>query len=483
MNQSKQSNNITVENKNHTLSPKYLQYIPYLYGNLIQLNCPSCKQRNSLVRSFDSDRNLWIIRCNQCNTVIELKKPTVIELENYKIRMMYNNENFMARILEIVHSNSVLQKKALLVDYQNKYRTNIQIAKKIHSILNDQQILIANQQSKQFELLKKMVENDVNRRKYYMKLKKAISLPQKKLLYQIYKNEKKPPANRLKDLEKEMKIPVQDIENWLEYFQYFSKYVETQNELNQISQEIAAQLKHFQEKNTNFFLSNESIQIIAGTKTPGAAARKTTKRRPTSAAAVPRITIKPETDSNVVKIQTPSPRAIAPANINNKPPTPNKPVSAPPGAFKANVAPVSATPAAPATIPKKKIVVKKQKGGNMSAHVPEVANKAKKITESYDFLDLLNNTSSEKLIKHKMIDLENTSNKYPKQIQPMSRPYANANTNANANIKAIQIDLPDEQMGGDSGNAFIQNSYKPITNASESNKELDKEQYREVVFH
>lgn len=68
-----QSNNVTIENKNRSLSPKYLQYIPYLYGNLIQLTCTSCQKRGSLVRSFNNERNLWIIRCNKCNTIIEIK--------------------------------------------------------------------------------------------------------------------------------------------------------------------------------------------------------------------------------------------------------------------------------------------------------------------------------------------------------------------------------------------------------------------------
>ena len=493
MNQS--NNQLTIDPANRNLSPKYLQYIHYLYGNTIQLTCDFCKQRGTLIRNYDKDQNIWLIQCNKCNTKIEMKQPKLVQLENYKIKMIYENENIMSRVLEIVHMNNVLQKRNKLIEYQKKYRTNIQITSKIHSILNDQQNHILEQQRKQFELLQKIVENNVQMKKYYEKNEKPISLETKKLLYQVYKNEKNPSDVRLKQLEKDIKIPIKEIENWLQYFSYFEKYMNVQRNLNQLSQEISAQLKHFQMKNTNFFLSNESVTIIPGSGSrrqhslTSVSPKKTNTGRP-PVSKIPRITVKTETDSNVVNIKT---QPVITTPIPNTQPNTNKPNTS-----------ISTLAQAPM---KKKLIIKKQKGGNlqqiqqsqqfkkqqqnMQQDQEQLGNHGtfknrEAITESFDFLDLMNNTYSEKLIKKN--NAKHIKDGGANVSENLSE-YTNIKSNTN-NIESNINNIPPKVNNNTKQIDYTHTVSSTMNHTNQTNEnninnhdKMDKEQYREVVFH
>jgi hypothetical protein len=387
-------------------------------------------------------------------------------------------------------NDGAIKQKNKLVEYQNKFKTNVQIIKKIQSILNDQQSIIIDQQTKQFELLQKMVENNVQMKRFYHKLEKPISLVQKKLLYQIYKNEKNPPTTRLKDLEKEMKIPVKEIENWLEYFKSFEKYMNTQRDITNLSQEISGQLKHYQIKNNNFFLSNESINILpgSGSKRPRATtARRRTTVKPNRLPG-PNIIVKTETDSNVINIKTTPTPAPAPTST--------------PAPVQANTIAAAAPVPAPAQSPpvvKRKITIKKQTGGfsqnqkqmiqknhvmNNNNNNNNKNSKNKKVTDSYDFLDLLNNSSSEKLLQKKnVIDIDANNSNNANNVQNNQNIPVEQHIQQQQQIKSIDIVLNDHSGQTPSPSASIQNYSQNRKNVNQGDQQIDQEQYREIVFH
>jgi hypothetical protein len=71
-------------------SQKYKQYIPYIYNNVSTLFCKKCGQK-SIQRDYNKLTHKWEIQCKKCQWRLEIKKPVIINLNEYLYRIQTQN--------------------------------------------------------------------------------------------------------------------------------------------------------------------------------------------------------------------------------------------------------------------------------------------------------------------------------------------------------------------------------------------------------
>jgi hypothetical protein len=382
------------------VSSDYLHYINYLYGNIILINCPNCSKK-TLKRShlFDQNNEKWIIECNKCKWKVEIKKPNIIQLKKYEYQLMKKNEEIMNKLIMIVHKNNLnftnkinQNVKKQYTIYQSNFKKNREILNKIHSIYDTQHNSISANQNEVLTIIQEMMKLSVKKKNIYNKIDKSISLPLKLHLYQIYSNEKKINNDRLKELEKELKLSISNIENWISYFSISQDYLILYKKYNQNIHLIKNKLNDFNLLNNIFVSEKEHIQVITP---PVQSIPSINNSSPIKNST--NITIKPKKEKVVKK------KIIGGANTNNNL---IKSIQYSVSSNTNNINVKEQTPTVPTIM---KIVKKNNKLIN---HPVSIIQNKKEINQqlenqentnknnlSLDFLELLNNNSSQKFIQ------------------------------------------------------------------------------------
>jgi len=213
---------------------------------------------------------LWCKSKSSKEWRVTITKPKIINL-NHKLNeltLIYKNEgilfkdklkqNMSSSIYNPEKDKEIEEKLKILKKYENELESVKEVFEQEKNMENEIR-------RKRQEVLVKLLEIKIQKNNIYKKCP-MISNEVKKKLMEISKNEKNLTAVRLSQIAKNVNLNSEDVKNWIQYFSYIMQYLNENENLNNLNNEMMKLVDKFERINSYYILEPPVFDLSSKAK-------------------------------------------------------------------------------------------------------------------------------------------------------------------------------------------------------------------------